>query len=95
MYGLCPTLLRHLLPPHYWRHFCKLVARIRVLQHPHISKQELLAGHELLTSFAPEFKDLYYQHKELQIHFICQSIHLLTHIAPVTFRVGPLACYVQ
>ncbi|KAH9048851.1 hypothetical protein EDB84DRAFT_1261692, partial [Lactarius hengduanensis] len=30
-----------------------------------------------------------------RIHFIRQSIHLLTHIAPETFRLGPLACYTQ
>ena len=95
MYGLCPTLLRHLLPQQYWRHFCKLVAGIRTLQRPRISKQELLYGHKLLTSFAREFKDLYYQRKESRIHFVRQSVHLLTHIAPETFRVGPLACYAQ
>ena len=95
MYGLSPTLLRHLLPPHYWRHFCKLVAGIRVLQRPRISKLELLYGHKLLTRFACKFEDLYYQHKESQIHFVRQSVHLLTHIAPETFQVGPLACYAQ
>ena len=95
MYGLCPTLFRHLLPPQYWRHFCKLVAGIRLLQRPCISKQELLSGHELLMCFAREFEDLYYQRKESRIHFVRQSIHLLTHIAPETFRIGPLACYAQ
>ena len=95
VYGLCPTLLRHLLPRRYWVHFCKLVAGIRILQRPRISKQELLTGHDLLTSFAREFEELYYQRKETRIHFVRQSIHLLTHIAPETFRVGPLACYAQ
>ena len=95
MYGLCLTLLRHLLPPHYWCHFCKLIAGIRVLQRPQISKLELLYGHELLTCFACEFEDLYYQCKESWIHFVHQSVHLLTHIAPETFRVGPLTCYAQ
>jgi hypothetical protein len=32
---------------------------------------------------------------ESRIHFVRQSIHLLTHIASETFRVGPLACYSQ
>ena len=32
---------------------------------------------------------------ESRIHFVRQSIHLLTHIAPETFHVGPLACYAQ
>ena len=32
---------------------------------------------------------------EARIHFVRQSIHLLTHMAPETFRIGPLACYTQ
>lgn len=94
-YGLCPTLLMHLLPRKYWQNFCKLVAGIRILQRPRISKQDLLCGHDLLMAFAREFEDLYYQHKETRIHFVRQSVHLLTHIASETVRVGPLACYAQ
>jgi hypothetical protein len=32
---------------------------------------------------------------ESRIHFVRQSIHLLTHIASEMFHVGPLACYAQ
>jgi hypothetical protein len=95
VYGLCPTLLQHLLLQQYWHNFCKLVSGICILQCPHISKQELLCGHDLLQDFAHEFEELYYQHMESQIHFVRQSIHLLTHIASETFCVGPLVCYAQ
>lgn len=95
MYGLCPTLLCHLLPQWYWCNFCKLVAGICILQHPCISKEELLCGHDLLMCIGYEFEELYYQCKESWIHFVQQSIHLLTHIAPETFHVSPLACYAQ
>lgn len=95
VYGLCLTLLRHLLPSQYWHHFCKLVAGILILQHPCISKEELMSGHNLLMNFVHEFKEFYYQHMESQIHFVHQSIHLLTHITPEMFCVGPLACYAQ
>ena len=95
VYGLCPTLLRHLLPSRYWHHFCKLVAGIRILQRPRISKEELMSGHNLLMNFVHEFEEFYYQRMESRIHFVCQSIHLLTHIAPEMFRVGLLACYAQ
>jgi hypothetical protein len=79
----------------YWRNFCKLVAGIRDLQRPRIPYADLLAGHKLLVEFSCEFEELYYQRKESRIHFVRQSIHLLSHIAPETFRAGPLACYAQ
>ncbi|KAH8996455.1 hypothetical protein EDB86DRAFT_2803935 [Lactarius hatsudake] len=68
---------------------------MRILQRPHILYQDLLQGHNLLMDFVCEFEELYYQRKESRIHFVRQSIHLLTHIAPETFRLGPLACYAQ
>lgn len=42
-----------------------------------------------------EFEQLYYQRRADRIHFIRQSIHLLTHIASKTIRIGPLSCYSQ
>ena len=42
-----------------------------------------------------EFEELYYQRRGDHIHFVRQSIHLLTHIALETVRAGPLACYAQ
>jgi hypothetical protein len=71
------------------------VAGICLLQHPRIYQQELLDRNNLLLQFACKFVELYYQWKELWIHFVCQSIHLLTHIASETVQVGPLAYYAQ
>ena len=95
IYGLGPTLFRHLLPRKYWLNFCKLVAGVQILQRHTISHSDLLRGHNLLVEFAREYEDLYYQRMEVRIHFVRQSIHLLTHMAPETFRIGPLACYAQ
>ena len=95
IYGLGPTLFRHLLPPKYWLNFCKLVAGVWILQRHAIAHSDLLKGHRLLVEFAHEFKDLYYQRMEAHIHFVRQSIHLLIHMGPKTFQIGPLACYVQ
>jgi hypothetical protein len=81
IYGLGPTMFRHILPRRYWVNFCKLVARIHILQCHHISHPDILKGHALLEDFVQEFKMLYYQHMESQIHFVRQSIHMLTHIA--------------
>ena len=66
VYGLCPMLFWHLLPQ-YWWNFYRFVAGICILQCPHISKDELLCGHDLLSYFAQEFEELYYQCKESQI----------------------------
>ena len=95
IYGLGPTLFRHILPRKYWLNFCKLVAGVRILQRHAIAYNDLIRGHDLLLSFAREFEDLYYQRMESRIHFVRQSIHLLTHMGPETYRIGPLACYAQ
>ena len=95
LYGLGPTLFRLLLPEKYWINYCKLVSGVRLLQRHHISREDLLKGHQTLMDFVYEFEDLYYQRKESRIHFVRQSIHMLTHIAPETIRAGPLSCYAQ
>ena len=95
LFGLGPTLFRSLLPQKYWLNFCKLVSGIRILQCHHISREDLVRGHQILMEFVYEFEDLYYQRKASRIHFVRQSIHMLTHIAPETIRAGPLSCYAQ
>jgi hypothetical protein len=95
IYGLGPTLFRHILPRRYWTNFCKLMAGIRLLQRHRINHPDILKGHALLEDFVQEFEALYYQHMESRIHFVWQSIHMLTHIAPETLQAGPLSCYAQ
>ena len=95
LYGLGPTLFRPLLPEKYWKNFCKLVSGVRLLQRHRILRAELLEGHCTLLDFVCEFEDLYYQRMESRIHFVRQSIHMLTHMAPETIRAGPLLCYAQ
>ena len=75
VYELCLTLLCHLLPQWYWHNFCKLVAGICILQHPCISKEELLCGHDLLMCVAREFKELYYPSR----HPALSTYQQLTH----------------
>ena len=95
LFGLGPTLFRTLLPEKYWLNFCKLVSGVRLLQRHHISCEELVWGHQILMEFVCEFEDLYYQRKASRIHFVRQSIHMLTHMAPETIHAGPLSCYAQ
>ena len=93
--GLGPALLRHILPGKYWVNFCKYVSGVRLLQQWAISPADLQQGHRLLCGFVKEFEELYYQRREDRIHFVRQSVHLLTHIASETIRAGPPACYAQ
>ncbi len=93
--GLGPSLFRHILPKDYWINYCKYVSGVRILQQWVISPDDLQWGHRLLCEFTREFEELYYQRRPDRIHFIWQSIHLLTHIASETTRVGPLSCYAQ
>jgi hypothetical protein len=75
--------------------YCKYVSGVRILQKWVVSPEDLQLGHRLLCEFTREFEQLYYQCRADRIHFIRQSIHLLTHIASETIRVGPLSCYSQ
>jgi hypothetical protein len=93
--GLGPALLRHILAKEYWTNYCKYVSGVRLLQRWTITPADLQRGHKLLCEFTQEFERLYYQRRAERIHFIRQSIHLLTHIASETIRIGPLSCYSQ
>ena len=94
-YGLGPMLYWHILPYKYWANFYKLVAGIRLLQHHSMTYAEVIQGKNMLHKFIHDFEALYYQCMEAHIHFVHQSIHLLTHIGPETFCAGPLMCYAQ
>jgi hypothetical protein len=95
IYGMGPTLFCHLLPRKYWINYCKLVSGIRILQRHSIPHEDLLRANQLLLGFVTEFEELYYQRAESRIHFVQQSVHLLSHIASETLRLGPLSCYAR
>ena len=46
-------------------------------------------------SLCRNLKILYNQCMEVWIHFMQHSIHLLTHMGPETFQIGPLLCHAQ
>ena len=56
---------------------------------------DLRRAHYALLEFVEEFEHLYYQRHIDQLHFIRQSIHALTHLAPETVRIGPGICSSQ
>lgn len=95
MFALGPGLFYGILPNVYWKHHCKLVAGIRLLQQRSISAPQIVESHRLLISFVEDFEQLYYQRKGERIHFCRQSLHALCHIAPETIRLGPYAYFTQ
>ncbi|EMD33759.1 hypothetical protein CERSUDRAFT_67897 [Gelatoporia subvermispora B] len=94
-YALGPALFRGVLPDKYWRHYCKLVAAIRLLHQRSITRSQVITAHHYLTEFIQEFEELYYQRMLARVHFCRQSIHLLWHLAQEVVRVGPPAYYTQ
>ncbi|KIY50323.1 hypothetical protein FISHEDRAFT_64952 [Fistulina hepatica ATCC 64428] len=94
-FGLAPALFYGILPEKYWRHFCKLVNGMRTAHLRKVTRLEMVQAHRYLLEFVHEFELLFYQCKTSRIHFVRQSIHLLTHIMPETKRSGPLGLYSQ
>ncbi|EMD38711.1 hypothetical protein CERSUDRAFT_48348 [Gelatoporia subvermispora B] len=94
-YALGPAIFRGVLPDKYWRHYCKLVAGIRILHQRSITRAQLVSAHTYLTEFIQEFEELYYQRLVSRLHFCRQSIHLLWHLGQEVVRVGPPAYYTQ
>ncbi|KAI0070681.1 hypothetical protein K474DRAFT_1713122 [Panus rudis PR-1116 ss-1] len=94
-FAVGPAVFRGVLPEVYWKHFCKLVYGIRILHQRKISIAQLKEAHIALITYVEEFEALYYQRREDRLHFVRQSIHLLVHVAPETFRLGPSTLYSQ
>jgi hypothetical protein len=84
IYALGPALFYGVLPEKYWMNFCKLVYGMRIILQHEIRANDLAKAHSALLDFCIEFEVLYCQRHPERIHFIRQSIHALTHLAPET-----------
>ncbi|KAH8087197.1 hypothetical protein BXZ70DRAFT_994729 [Cristinia sonorae] len=91
IYGIAPAVIRGVLPQEHYQNFCSLVYAIRILQQRRITAEQLQDAHQHLTQYVEDFERLYYQRRADRLHMVRQSVHLLTHLAPETVRVGPLA----
>ena len=65
-----------------------------ILQHE-IMADDLAKAHCALLEFCEESEVLYYQRQPERLHFVCQSIHALTHLAPETVCIGLAICSSQ
>jgi hypothetical protein len=95
IYGLGPALFYGVLPEKYWMNFCKLVYGMRIILQHEIMADDLAKAHNALLDFCGEFEVLYCQRIPERLHFVRQSIHALTHLAPETVRIGPVICSSQ
>jgi hypothetical protein len=95
IYGLGPALFYGVLPEKYWMNFCKLVYGMRIILQHEIMADDLAKAHHALLEFCGEFEVLYCQRCPERLHFVRQSIHALTHLAPETVRLGPAICSSQ
>jgi hypothetical protein len=68
--------------------FCKLVYGMHIIFQHETSTEELKKAHDALLEFCAEFEVLYVQRCSERLHFVCQSIHAITHLAPETFHIG-------
>lgn len=95
LFALGPAFFRTVLPPVYWKHFCRLVHGVHIVLQRNVSQAQLLAAHQSLALFVEEFELLYYQRKVSRIHFCRPWIHTLLHIVPEIMRLGPAGYYSQ
>ncbi|EJD39909.1 hypothetical protein AURDEDRAFT_171047 [Auricularia subglabra TFB-10046 SS5] len=95
IFGLCPGLLYGILPTNIWQSFCKLVRGIRLIYQHEVAFDDVLTAHKLFLEFITEFETMYYQRRADRIHFVRQSIHVLSDFAPEILHVGPGICTSQ
>jgi hypothetical protein len=91
IYGLGPGILYGVLPDKYYEHFCKLVFGIRIVYQRSVSVANLEKANFALRKYVVQFEELYYQRKINRLHFVCQCLHSLTHLAPESLRCRPLS----
>ena len=90
IYGKGPGIFYGVLPEPYYSHFCQLVRGIRIIHQHSILEEQLIAVDQLLCQWVLDFEILYCEQKPDRLHFICQCVHSLTHLARETHRLGPL-----
>jgi hypothetical protein len=95
LFGLGPGFFRSVIPPKYWKNFCKLVRGVRILTQRHITGIQLREAHSSLVQFVEEFENLYYQRHVGRLHFCRPCVHTLLHTCDEVIRVGPGAYSTQ
>ena len=61
-FTMCKENRNNILPQTYYKHFCKLVFAVQIINQYQIKTKDLKKAHQALVEFAHEFELLYYQH---------------------------------
>ena len=86
---LGPGLLYRILPPKYWRHYCKLVCGLHILHQQKIEVTQLQYSHLRLSEWSTEFEEMYCQHRADHLHFVCPCVDSISHMSEEATHVGP------
>ncbi|TFK76581.1 hypothetical protein BDN72DRAFT_809271 [Pluteus cervinus] len=87
---LGPAVFRLVLPDNLWRHFCKLVRGIRIVNQRVISLNQIIEAHQMLVQWEREFEEMYYQRRIKWLQLVRPCVHAIVHAARETLRRGPL-----
>ena len=79
-----PLLLRDLLSPEHFAHWCLFSQACSLLCHPHIRESDVLKADELLLTFCKQFQDLYGAAE------CTPNMHTHCHLKECILDVGPL-----
>ncbi|KAI0682956.1 hypothetical protein C8T65DRAFT_595700 [Cerioporus squamosus] len=95
VYGLLPGLLRGVLGERYYRHFCLLVAAVRILLQHRQHLSQLPNAQRWIVEYVEEYESIYYQRRQDRLHFVRPSLHTLTHVVSEIIRIGPGSLHSQ
>lgn len=94
-WGFLPGLLRAILGPVYYRHFCKLAWSVRTSIQRKLPADQRQVAHRNFLEYEDGVETLYYQRRRERLHFLRQSVHATTHIILEITRLGPGTLYTQ
>ncbi|KIL60398.1 hypothetical protein M378DRAFT_83751 [Amanita muscaria Koide BX008] len=94
-WALGPAVFRPFLPHHLWVHFCKLVCGVRAIIQRHITQNQIVIAHTMLTEWEKEFEEKYYDRQVSRLHLVRPCVHAVVHATRETIRCGPLNLVAQ
>ncbi|EJD46287.1 hypothetical protein AURDEDRAFT_63326 [Auricularia subglabra TFB-10046 SS5] len=92
---LGPMHFQHVLPAEYFENYCLLVMGARISAQKRGAGDHLNIAGGFLAEFLKGFEALYVQRRPERMHFLTQIMHMLQHLVPEYFRIGPGPLHAQ